>query len=350
MAANKRRNAWGLKERDSAILLHISSLPSGAGIGTLGQEAYAFVDFLKQCGCTVWQMLPIGPTGFGDSPYQSASTHAGNPLFVDCETLVREGLLDAVEPVPPEESKNVVHFEAVRRRQETMLARAFALSRERLKKEVDAYRNCSFWVEDYALFTALKELFRRGSPVGVAGRGDPAQGTRRPGPLPEHAGRADRIPHLRAVPVPPAVGKFAFLLQRQRHTIAGGHSHLCGRGFRRRVGRSRDVPGGLGAAPGEGGGGAPGLLQRGRPIVGEPLLPMESPQKRGTPGGYSGCGALPGALTWYGWTTSSVLPGIMPSRRGAQCGRHLGRGPGRACSALRRKVPGLQIIAEDLGW
>ncbi len=164
MAANKRRNAWGLKERDSAILLHISSLPSGAGIGTLGQEAYAFVDFLKQCGCTVWQMLPIGPTGFGDSPYQSASTHAGNPLFVDCETLVREGLLDAVEPVPPEESKNVVHFEAVRRRQETMLARAFALSRERLKKEVDAYRNCSFWVEDYALFTALKELFE-GAPL-----------------------------------------------------------------------------------------------------------------------------------------------------------------------------------------
>ena len=80
-------------KRESGILLHISSLPTKYGIGTLGKEAFAMLDFLKRAGQRCWQILPIGPTGYGDSPYQSCSVFAGNPYFVDLETLLEGGLL-----------------------------------------------------------------------------------------------------------------------------------------------------------------------------------------------------------------------------------------------------------------
>jgi len=79
--------------RTSGILMHISSLPSPYGIGTLGQAAYDFADFLKAAGQHYWQLLPIGPTSYGDSPYQSFSTHAGNPYFIDLDLLREDGLL-----------------------------------------------------------------------------------------------------------------------------------------------------------------------------------------------------------------------------------------------------------------
>ena len=80
-------------ERGAGILLPISSLPSPYGIGTMGRDAYDFVDMLKRAGQKYWQVLPIGPTSFGDSPYQSFSAFAGNPYFIDLDTLVEEGLL-----------------------------------------------------------------------------------------------------------------------------------------------------------------------------------------------------------------------------------------------------------------
>ena len=80
--------------RTSGILMHISSLPSPYGIGTMGKEARKFVDFLDKSGQTYWQILPICPTSYGDSPYQSFSTFAGNPYFIDLDTLVEEGVLD----------------------------------------------------------------------------------------------------------------------------------------------------------------------------------------------------------------------------------------------------------------
>ena len=80
--------------RKSGVLMHISSLPSKYGIGTLGEEAYNFVDFLKESGQGFWQILPIGPTSFGDSPYQSPSTYAGNPYFIDFDLLRHDGLLE----------------------------------------------------------------------------------------------------------------------------------------------------------------------------------------------------------------------------------------------------------------
>ena len=83
--------------RASGILMHISSLPSEYGIGTMGKEAYEFADFLVAAIQKYWQILPIGPTGCGDSPYQSFSVHAGNPYFIDFEMLSDEGLLEKAD-------------------------------------------------------------------------------------------------------------------------------------------------------------------------------------------------------------------------------------------------------------
>ena len=83
--------------RSAGVLMHVSSLPSNYGIGTFGKEAYAFVDFLKEAGQTYWQMLPLHPTGFGNSPYQALSSFAGNPYFIDLDMLIEDGLLKKEE-------------------------------------------------------------------------------------------------------------------------------------------------------------------------------------------------------------------------------------------------------------
>lgn len=83
--------------RASGILMHISSLPGPYGIGTMGKSAYDFVDFLEAAGQKYWQLLPLCPTGYGDSPYQSFSTFAGNHYLIDLETLVEQGLLTREE-------------------------------------------------------------------------------------------------------------------------------------------------------------------------------------------------------------------------------------------------------------
>ena len=83
--------------RECGMLLPISALPSEYGIGCFSKEAYEFVDMLKECGQSLWQILPLGATGYGDSPYQSFSTFAGNPYFIDLETLIKEKLLKREE-------------------------------------------------------------------------------------------------------------------------------------------------------------------------------------------------------------------------------------------------------------
>ncbi|MBQ7871137.1 MAG: 4-alpha-glucanotransferase, partial [Oscillospiraceae bacterium] len=83
--------------RASGILMHISSLPSPYGIGSMGKAAFDFADFLQEAGQHYWQILPIGPTSYGDSPYQSFSTYAGNPYFIDLDLLAEEGLLTREE-------------------------------------------------------------------------------------------------------------------------------------------------------------------------------------------------------------------------------------------------------------
>ena len=105
-----------LPMRASGILMHISSLPSPGGIGSLGREAFDFADFLQASGFRIWQVLPVGPTGYGESPYQSGSVFAGNPLLISCRALREEGLLsytDDEELVPSDPEK--VDFDNVRK-------------------------------------------------------------------------------------------------------------------------------------------------------------------------------------------------------------------------------------------
>ena len=146
--------------RRSGILMHITSLPGPGGIGSLGKEAYAFADFLKAGGMAVWQVLPLGPTGYGESPYQSSSVFAGNPMLISCAALREAGLVayDDGEEFTPDAPERV-DYPAVRENKEKLLRRCFAQSEGKLQKELAAFRRENPWVEDFALFTALKARY-----------------------------------------------------------------------------------------------------------------------------------------------------------------------------------------------
>ncbi len=146
--------------RRSGILMHISSLPGPGGIGSLGKEAYAFADFLKASGMAVWQVLPLGPTGYGESPYQSSSVFAGNPMLISCAALREAGLVvyDDGEEFTPDDPERV-DYPAVRESKEKLLRRCFAQSEGKLQKELADFRRENPWVEDFALFTALKARY-----------------------------------------------------------------------------------------------------------------------------------------------------------------------------------------------
>ncbi|MDL2218162.1 4-alpha-glucanotransferase [Christensenellaceae bacterium OttesenSCG-928-M15] len=149
-------------ERASGILMHISSLPSKYGIGTLGREAFRFVDFLKRAGQKYWQVLPVGHTGFGDSPYQVFSMFAGNPNFIDLEMLIEQGLLNKkeVEAVDWGEDGRYVEYGKIYESRANILKSAYMRAGEDMLDEMNAFRaEEADWVEDYALFMALKQHF-----------------------------------------------------------------------------------------------------------------------------------------------------------------------------------------------
>ncbi len=149
-------------QRSSGILMHISSLPSPYGIGSLGKAAFAFVDFLKQAGQRYWQVLPLGPTGYGDSPYQSFSSHAGNPYFIDLDDLIERGVLrrEQVDALPFGEDASAVDFGAIFAHRRAVLREAFCLGHEREAEAIRAfYEENEHWLRDYALFMALKSHF-----------------------------------------------------------------------------------------------------------------------------------------------------------------------------------------------
>ncbi len=148
--------------RSSGILLHISSLPSPYGIGTLGREAYNFVDFLKNSGQSFWQVLPVGTTSYGDSPYQSFSTFAGNPYFVDLDMLCEDGLLspDDYKDLDFGDNPTSVDYGKLFEVRNKVLYKAYLKGFERDKEKVLAFcEQQLYWIEDYALYMALKEHF-----------------------------------------------------------------------------------------------------------------------------------------------------------------------------------------------
>ena len=146
--------------RQSGILLHITSLPSGEGIGTLGDSARRFVDFLVKAGMRVWQTLPISPTGFAESPYQCFSTYAGNPLLIDLKTLIKQGILTADLPPDDAGDPEKTDFSTVIPRKRTLLDLAFLQSGEKLGEKITRFRqDHAGWIEDFALFMAIKAHF-----------------------------------------------------------------------------------------------------------------------------------------------------------------------------------------------
>jgi len=152
-------------ERCSGILLHPTSLPGPYGVGSFDQEAYDLVDFLECSQQTVWQVLPLGPTGYGDSPYQSFSTHAGNPYLIGLRRMVQTGLLEEADlAAAPDLPADRVDFGALYNWKLPLLKKAAARFQAQAFGELrsDFSTFCqteAWWLEDYALFMALKDAY-----------------------------------------------------------------------------------------------------------------------------------------------------------------------------------------------
>ena len=154
-------------KRGAGILLPVSSLPSPYGIGTFGRAAYDFVDELVRAGQSYWQVLPVGPTSFGDSPYQSFSAFAGNPYFIDLDTLADDGLLDRSElqSIDWGTDADDVDYAKIYNNRYRILKKAYLafLSSDNRKVadrrgDFRQFREInSEWLNDYALFMALKD-------------------------------------------------------------------------------------------------------------------------------------------------------------------------------------------------
>ena len=148
--------------RKSGILLPIASLPSKYGIGCFSKEAYEFIDRLKEAGQSYWQILPMGPTGYGDSPYQSFSTFAGNPYFIDPEDLVARGYLteEQCEAYDFGSNAGCIDYEKIYLSRFKLLREAYENSHIDEDKDFHAFvQENAFWLEDYALYMAVKESF-----------------------------------------------------------------------------------------------------------------------------------------------------------------------------------------------
>lgn len=152
-------------KRSSGVLMHISSLPAKFGIGDLGENAYEWVNFLYETGTGLWQVLPLTPTGYGDSPYQGLSAFAGNPLFIDLDNLKTLGLINTKDLAsPPKFSVSVVSFYKVRRWKRNVLESAFTgfkkVKKSTLADEFEQFKlENTYWLEDFSIFMTLRETY-----------------------------------------------------------------------------------------------------------------------------------------------------------------------------------------------
>ena len=154
--------------RNSGVLLHPTSLPGPYGIGEIGPEAYHFADVLNEMGQGLWQMLPLGPTSYGDSPYQSPSTFAGNHMLLSFDLLVKDGLLsaDKLAELPAFPADRVDYGWVIPERMKILHSVCRTFSRrasDALKKRfADFCKHNAYWLDDYALFMAIKEAHGNG--------------------------------------------------------------------------------------------------------------------------------------------------------------------------------------------
>lgn len=148
--------------RSAGILLPLSSLPSRYGIGCFSKSAYEFVDWLKGAGQSYWQILPLGPTSYGDSPYQSFSTFAGNPYFISLEALIEEGVLTKEECDAVDFGKNErnIDYEKLYLGRYPLLRKAYERSHIHENPDYQKFvAENNWWLSDYALFMAVKDRF-----------------------------------------------------------------------------------------------------------------------------------------------------------------------------------------------
>lgn len=146
--------------RRSGILMPIFSIPSKYGIGCMSKEAYDFIDFLKESGQSIWQILPTTPTSYGDSPYQSFSAFAGNPYFIDLEEFIKEGLLteEACSAGDATEHISYINYEKLYHQRFKLLKRAYENAKLEDDKAFKSFKKENEkWLEDYALFMAIKD-------------------------------------------------------------------------------------------------------------------------------------------------------------------------------------------------
>ena len=154
-----------MMNRSSGILLHITSLPSDYGIGNMGRAAFEFVDFLKKAGQRYWQILPVNPPGYGDSPYQAFSAFAGNPYLIDPEQLVEAGWLEqsVLERVQWGSRADQVDFQAMYQNRLNVLHSAWESFRKAPPADYDQFLSAQrAWLEEYCLFMAVKRHFGDG--------------------------------------------------------------------------------------------------------------------------------------------------------------------------------------------
>lgn len=148
-------------KRSSGILMHITSLYNKDGIGTLGRESYEFVDFLINSGQKYWQILPLGPTGYGDSPYQSLSCYAGNPLLIDLDMFVNDNLLNKQDIEKKYIAVNgKIDFDRIKLSKYKLLKKAFGNVNKLYSNEINKFSlENKDWLEDYSLFMAIKDCY-----------------------------------------------------------------------------------------------------------------------------------------------------------------------------------------------
>ncbi len=146
--------------RKSGVLLPVSGIFSRYGIGTFSKESYEFIDFLQKAGQKLWQILPLGPTGYGDSPYQSFSTFAGNPYYIDLEEFIEKGFLTRQECDEADfgQDDQYVDYEKIFCNRFRLLRKAYDRSNIRANPDFQEFvRKNAYWLEDYALYMAIKD-------------------------------------------------------------------------------------------------------------------------------------------------------------------------------------------------